>query len=95
MKNRYPTASKLLKHIRTTNGFTQDEFSNELGLDPANYGHMERGRHKMRLETIAALADTTCPNDALTLARAYETDKIGRIVFLESDTNGLNLSWTN
>jgi len=46
-----------LRHIRTIKGYTQEYVAERLGIDPVNYGRIERGESKLTLERLKNVLD--------------------------------------
>jgi transcriptional regulator with XRE-family HTH domain len=45
-----------IRAARSDKGFTQESFAAHVGLDRSYYGAIERGKHNMTLDTLAAIA---------------------------------------
>ena len=50
---------RILRKLRETRGYTQEEFANLCGMSRAYYGRTELGKHSLTLEKCVAIAEAT------------------------------------
>ena len=72
----YVRMGQILRERREEYCLTQERLAGSVGISPALYGRIERGEHRVDLETLVRLAE------ALRLSVDFLVDLKGRQLFL-------------